>query len=81
MQNVSVAWFYDSRTCFMPRHGLSFDRNGNHYDLVICFECKVIEVHRKGSKSATAWWFKGSRDNLDAALEAAGISISRSQHH
>lgn len=30
--------------CFDPRHGLRITRGGEHVDLVICYECELVEV-------------------------------------
>lgn len=37
--------------CFNPRHGLRATHDGKTLDLVICFECKRIEVVVDGKKS------------------------------
>lgn len=39
--------------CFNPRHGIRAIRGNKTVDLVICFECKQVEIYDEGGKRAT----------------------------
>lgn len=40
--------------CFIPRHGLRVKKGTSQLDMIICYECRKIEVHHDGKPDAVA---------------------------
>lgn len=62
--------------CFSPRHGLSITKDGHVTDLVICFECRQMEVYVDGERAmgySPSDWFAGSVTDF---YEARGLKIA-----
>lgn len=45
--------------CFDPRHGLKYDFDGHHYELVICFECSQYLCYKDRAVQPMAGTFGG----------------------
>lgn len=62
--------------CFNPRHGLSVRRGGEQVDLLICYECRNLQVIRSPHK----WWIHGidrhSKDEINKLLKEAGVPLA-----
>jgi len=61
--------------CFMPRHAIRLKRGSDELDLLVCYECRYIVVHR-----ASAQWEVGvsgsSKALLNQLLTDAGIPLA-----
>jgi hypothetical protein len=63
--------------CFNPRHGIRAILNGEAVDLVICFECKQIQIHAaKGKGVLTS---ASPQPEFDRVLREAGVELAEKQ--
>jgi hypothetical protein len=62
--------------CFMPRHGIRVTRVGQVTDFVICFECRVVHIHRHGQPTAYVPITRSAEPLFDAALQRAEIPLA-----
>lgn len=67
-----------SAGCFSPRHSLSFQWEGRHYDVKVCFQCGKSEVYRDGER--TIGWVEHTgygADQFIAILRRHHVPLSR----
>ena len=62
--------------CFNPRHGIRVTRAGVVTDLVICFECRQVEVWRGNRKIASFLVSDSPQSVFDDALKSAGVPLA-----
>ena len=60
--------------CFNPRHGIHATRNGKFQDLVICFECRQVELY--GQVENRALVSHSPQHVFDEVLRDAGIQVA-----
>lgn len=63
-------------SCFDPRHGLRATQGGKTVDLVICFRCRSIEVHR-GDQRSFVWVTVSPQPALDKVLKDANVPLAK----
>lgn len=63
--------------CFDPRHALRFRSAGHTYLMLICFQCRSLEVIERGRLIGSAP-LTGSPAKLDAMFASAKVPISHS---
>ena len=63
--------------CFNPRHGIRVASGGMTTDLVICFECLWVEVHRDGERVGGFATQLYSESVFDEVLLAAGVPLAK----
>jgi len=63
--------------CFNPRHGVRVVDGEHVVDLVICFECLSLSVHRDGEFVQSLTTTSAPEAALAPALEAAGLTLHR----
>jgi hypothetical protein len=61
--------------CFMPRHAVQAGSGKSQVDLLICYECRRIEIHQWGKDEAVATTAT-SRPLFDKILQSAGIALT-----
>jgi hypothetical protein len=66
-----------SVACFDPRHALRLTKDGQTYDLLLCYACQNLYVYR-GDKLFTSFCARGSPKTLNELLTAAKIPLSTS---
>jgi hypothetical protein len=63
--------------CFFPRHGVRASLSGGSVlDLVICYQCQLMEVYLTG-QPVQVYTFADSRQPLNEALQAAGVDLKQ----
>lgn len=63
--------------CFDPRHALRFHSAGHTYLMLVCFQCRSLEVF-EGSRLIGSAPLTGSPAELNAMLASAKVPISHS---
>jgi len=64
-----------SYRCFNPRHGIRLTRGAQTMDLVICFECRQVEVYIKDER-AEGFLVSGSPQSVfDETLRSARVPL------
>jgi hypothetical protein len=61
--------------CFMPRHAIRIKRGADELDLLICYQCRYITLHR-GSEQWEVGVSEGSKAFLNQLLTDAGIPLA-----
>jgi hypothetical protein len=61
--------------CFIPRHGIRVIDSGHTIDLILCFECKNIEVYLDGRRSYYGPITLEAEPALARSLSSAGVSV------
>jgi hypothetical protein len=57
--------------CFIPRHGLRFEKGAQTVDLLICFECTWVYIFGAGAKNERRMLFgPGVKPVFDSAVRA-----------
>jgi hypothetical protein len=69
-----AAWDGMLAACFEPRHALRVAHAGHVYDLMLCYACQQMEIHRDG-KPMTGVGAAGSAKALNELLVAKGIPL------
>jgi hypothetical protein len=62
--------------CFNPRHGIKAMSGTNEVDLLICFECRQIQVFR-GKENILTLVTKDPSDLFDRTLHQAGVPLAQ----
>jgi hypothetical protein len=63
-------------TCFKPRHGIRVARAGVSTGFVICFECRQVQVWRRGEKIAFFRTSASPETAFDEALRQANVPLT-----
>ncbi len=66
---------FDRAKCFIPRHYLTLSHKGQSYEMLICFQCGLMELAR-GGKGAGRVYIGGDR-GLNDILRAHKVPISK----
>src|ERR1700737_563823 len=68
-------WDGVSMACFDPRQALRITKDGQTYDLLVCYACHNLYVYR-GNKLFASFGAAGSPQKLNGILTAAKIPLS-----
>jgi hypothetical protein len=64
------------RCVFVPRHGLRARQDTRSLDLVICFECGELHVHRSWADMQRVGMSRQAKELLNGVLVQAGVTLS-----
>lgn len=62
--------------CFNPRHGIRVTHAGVVTDLVMCFECRQVQVWRGGQEIASFLVSDSPQPVFDEVLKSAGVPLA-----
>jgi hypothetical protein len=62
--------------CFNPRHGIRVTRAGVVTDLLICFECRQVQVWRGGQEIAYFLVSDSPQPVFNEVLKSAGVPLA-----
>jgi RNA polymerase sigma factor (sigma-70 family) len=62
--------------CFRPRHGIRAVQDGKKVDLVICFECSIIEIYLDGKRANPVLTSGSPQVVLDRVLADAKVPLA-----
>ena len=66
--------------CFNPRHAIRASGGGHVTELLVCFECKAIEVFSDGKKTDYIPISSSQESVFDAVLQKAGVPLAPKSH-
>jgi hypothetical protein len=69
-------WNGTENACFNPRHALRIESGGHVYDLVLCYECKQLEIYEDGAEIRGDWGAGGSPAVLNKILTDAKVPLA-----
>jgi hypothetical protein len=64
-------------SCFNPRHGIRITHHGKTTDLIICFECRQVEVFEEGRELHGYTTTSSPQSTFDAVLVAANVPLPK----
>jgi len=65
--------------CFFPRHGIRLETSGGRVDMVICYECRRLEIWHKG-KLKEVGVSQSSKPMLNEILSNGQIPLAPESH-
>lgn len=65
------------RCVFVPRHGLRASQDGWAVELVICFECGELHVHRSWAEAKRVGLSRQGKELLNAILTGASVTLAQ----
>ncbi len=68
----SIRWGEPPVLCFEPRHGVRLEREGEVFEILICFECSNSEVHYAGKYQMGPIGRLGQKE-MDALLDEHSV--------
>ena len=63
--------------CFIPRHGIRVQQDGNTVDLVICFECFQVKDFVGDRKGTGCLIGRSAQPAFDKVLKDAGVPLAK----
>jgi len=71
----SIRWGEPPLTCFEPRHGVRLEKEGEVFDIIICFECENSEVYYGGKYQLGPIGRLGQKE-MNALLDSHSVGSS-----